>query len=108
MPNGSIYGWNIISSRSWRPTQSSLWIMPPFIKRTKETRALIQQAGHTLLFLPPDSPDFNPIEQDFATIKKRRQYAPPGTPLDDIIQSYGNLFGMTIRVGGSMVCAPPT
>ncbi len=45
--------------------------------KTKETQKLINQAGHTLLFLPPYSPDFNPIEQDFATIKKRRQYARP-------------------------------
>lgn len=57
--------------------------------KTKETRELIHQAGHTLLFLPPYSPDFNLIEQDFATIKKRRQYAPPDTSLDDIIRSYG-------------------
>lgn len=45
---------------------------------------------HTVLFLPPYSPDFNSIEQDFATIKKRRIYAPPGNTLDSIIQSYGN------------------
>ncbi|MEM1395294.1 MAG: IS630 family transposase, partial [Cyanobacteria bacterium P01_H01_bin.150] len=41
-------------------------------------------------FLPPYSPDFNKIEQDFAIIKKRRTYANPNTSLDDIIQSYGN------------------
>jgi len=57
--------------------------------KTATTRELIDQAGHTLLFLPPYSPDLNPIEQDFATIKKRRQYAPPDTPLDDIIRAYG-------------------
>ena len=57
--------------------------------KTATTRELIAQAGHTLFFLPPYSPDFNPIEQDFATIKKRRQYAPPDTPLDDIIRAYG-------------------
>lgn len=57
--------------------------------KTARTRELIHKAGHTLLFLPPYSPDFNPIEQDFATIKKRRRYAPPDTPLDNIIRSYG-------------------
>ena len=31
--------------------------------------------------------NLNPIEQDFATIKKRRRYAPPETPLDDIIRT---------------------
>jgi len=32
-------------------------------------RAAIARAGATLLFLPPYSPDFNPIEQAFAKIK---------------------------------------
>lgn len=58
--------------------------------KTAKTRELIERAGHTLLFLPPYSPDFNPIEQDFATLKKRRQFAPPDTPLDAIIRTYGN------------------
>ncbi|MBV9085273.1 MAG: hypothetical protein JOZ62_21560 [Acidobacteriaceae bacterium] len=35
------------------------------------------------------SPDLNRIEADFANLKKRRQYAPAGTPLPDIIKSYG-------------------
>ena len=52
--------------------------------------SIAEKAGHTVLFLPPYSPDFNPIEQDFAIIKKRRSYAPPGTTLDSIIKSYGN------------------
>jgi len=51
---------------------------------------IAEKAGHTILFLLPYSPDFNPIEQDFATIKKIRIYAPLGTTLDSIIQSYGN------------------
>lgn len=33
------------------------------------TRALIEAAGATLLFLPPYSPDFNPIENAFAKLK---------------------------------------
>ena len=57
--------------------------------KTAHTRELIQQAGHTLLFLPPYSPDYNPIEQDFATLKKRRQYAPPEITLDEIVKDYG-------------------
>ena len=32
-------------------------------------REVIRQAGATLLFLPPYSPDFNPIEQVFAKLK---------------------------------------
>ncbi len=33
------------------------------------TRALIEAAGASLLFLPPYSPDFNPIENVFAKLK---------------------------------------
>ena len=33
------------------------------------TRGLIEAAGATLLFLPPYSPDFNPIENAFAKLK---------------------------------------
>lgn len=33
------------------------------------TRAMIEDVGATLLFLPPYSPDFNPIEKAFAKLK---------------------------------------
>ncbi len=33
------------------------------------TRALIEAAGASLLYLPPYSPDFNPIENAFAKLK---------------------------------------
>ena len=46
--------------------------------------------GHKILFLPPYSPDFNPIEKSFANIKKYRQYQPINTPIDEIIRSYVN------------------
>ncbi|MGL5796421.1 MAG: IS630 family transposase [Waterburya sp.] len=61
----------------------------PFHRKDDVFR-IAEQAGHKVLFLPPYSPDFNRIEQDFAIIKKRRIYSPPGTTLDDIIKSYGN------------------
>ena len=32
-------------------------------------RALVEEAGGTLLYLPPSSPDFNPIENAFARLK---------------------------------------
>lgn len=37
--------------------------------RVKGARKAIEAAGATMLFLPPYSPDFNPIEQAFAKIK---------------------------------------
>lgn len=55
-----------------------------------EIKALADSSGHHVLFLPPYSPDFNPIEKVFAHLKKRRANAPPGTSLDEIIKLYGN------------------
>ncbi len=49
---------------------------------------IAQKHGHFILFLPPYSPDFNPIEQDFATIKRIRQFKPDNTTLDEIIKTY--------------------
>jgi transposase len=45
--------------------------------KAPRVRALVEQAGATLQFLPPYSPDFNPIESGWALIKKRiRAIAP--------------------------------
>lgn len=51
------------------------------------TRDLIEAAGATLLFLPPYSPDLNPIEHDFAALKRRREYDEK-TSLDVIVAAY--------------------
>ena len=55
--------------------------------KSNKTQELIEQTGATLLFLPPYSPDFNPIEHDFAAIKKRREFHEHET-IDSIIKSY--------------------
>ena len=39
------------------------------LHKQPEVRAAIEQAGAHLRFLPPYSPDFNPIEQAFAKLK---------------------------------------
>jgi transposase len=44
-----------------------------------EVRAAIEQAGAFLRFLPPDSPDFNPIEMAFAKLKAFFRAARPRT-----------------------------
>ncbi len=49
---------------------------------------IANENGHNILFLPPYSPDYNPIEQDFANIKKRRIFAPQNTTLEQIIKMY--------------------
>ena len=42
--------------------------------KTELTKELIEKTGAELMFLPPYSPDYNPIEHDFANIKRLRQY----------------------------------
>jgi hypothetical protein len=56
--------------------------------KTALTKQIIEDAGHDLLFLPPYSPDFNPIENDFANIRRRRQFMPDDTSIYDVIDSY--------------------
>jgi putative transposase len=58
--------------------------------RKNDVYQIAQDAGHSVLFLPPYSPDFNRIEQDFAIIKKRRIYSAPDISLYDIVKSYGS------------------
>jgi len=58
--------------------------------KTALTRQLIEEAGHTILFLPPYSPDFNPIEKDFAIMKRRRQFLPEQYTIDDVVRSHVN------------------
>lgn len=55
--------------------------------KSPETADLIQHTSATLLFLPPYSPDFSPIEHDFAARKKRREYHDHQS-LDQIVKAY--------------------
>ena len=47
--------------------------------RGKDIRKLIESAGANLLYLPPYSPDFNPIENAFAKLKALLRKAAPRT-----------------------------
>lgn len=58
----------------------------PFHK-SATTQALITSRGAPRLFLPPSSPDLNPIEHDVATLKKRREYHALDT-LDYLVKTY--------------------
>ena len=57
-------------------SEPSLVIMDnaPFHNK-KKMQEILEKHGHKMLPLPPYSPDFNPIEQSFAIIKKRRTYS---------------------------------
>lgn len=57
------------------------------IHKGGQTFDLITATGASLLFLPPYSPELNPIEKDFANIKRIRQYNAEKS-IDDIIQMY--------------------
>ncbi len=72
-----------------RPHSTLIFDNAAFHKK-KDLEAIAQENGHQVLFLPPYSPDLNPIEHDFANLKKRRQFAPSNTSLADLIKSYGN------------------
>ena len=55
--------------------------------KTPDTQFIIETAGATLLYLPSYSPGLNPIERDFAVLKKIRQYAHTKT-LDEVVRAY--------------------
>ena len=48
--------------------------------KREEARSAVEAAGACLLFLPPYSPDFNPIELAFAKVKQRLRTAAERTP----------------------------
>lgn len=55
--------------------------------KSQQTDALISGCGASLLFLPPYSPELNPIERDFANIKCKWEYNAEAT-IDQIIKMY--------------------
>ena len=55
--------------------------------KKKKIAALCRKHGHKALPLPPYSPDFNPIENSFGTIKRNREFKPSDTTILDIIKS---------------------
>lgn len=66
---------------------NSLVIMDNAAFHRKSTiKDILETHGHTLMPLPPYSPDFNPIEKVFAHLKKARQFS--GQSLENIIMSY--------------------
>ena len=56
-------------------------------------RASIEAAGASLLYLPPYSPDFNPIENLFAKIKAMLRKAAERT-IDGLWSAIGRIIGI--------------
>ena len=70
------------------PPNATLILDNAAFHKTSETRRIIDDSPFHLLYLPPYSPDFNPIEKSFAILKKRRQFAPPDTSLDHLVKTF--------------------
>lgn len=60
--------------------------------KTAETNQIFEDSPFHLLYLPPYSPDLNPIEKDFANLKKKRLFMTQGSSLDQLIQEYGSFL----------------
>lgn len=56
--------------------------------KSQETRNLVRAAGCKILFLPPYSPDLNPIEQVWANIKRYRKYN-ESLDIDSAVRMFG-------------------
>ncbi len=70
------------------------------VHKQPEVRAAIESAGATLRFLPPYSPDFNPIEQVFAKLKAFLRALKPRT-FDDV----NALVARALRLFAPTECA---
>ena len=64
------------------------------------TKELIEEAGATLRFLPPYSPDFNPIEQAFSKLKAHLRKAAERT-----IHGLWNAIGRILDLYSPQECA---
>lgn len=53
--------------------------------RKKQLNLIAKKNHHKLLFLPPYSPDFNPIEKSFGWLKRKRLYDKEKTTLESLI-----------------------
>jgi transposase len=66
-----------------RPNSLLIMDNAPFHNKT-HIKQLLQIHGHTMLPLPKYSPDFNPIEQAFAILKRRRAFS--SLPIEHILK----------------------
>ena len=77
---------------SLRPGQVVIMDNATFHK-SPQTRKLIEQAGYHLLFLPPYSPDLNPLETFWANLKNKiNEIIPTVTKLSQAIDKAFNVF----------------
>jgi transposase len=70
-----------------RPNSLIIMDNAPFHNKP-QMQKLLEENGHSMLPLPKYSPDFNPIEQSFAILKRRRQFAPKTTTIEQLLSSH--------------------
>jgi transposase len=58
--------------------------------KSEKAKAIIEKAGAWVLFLPPYSPDLNPIEMAFAKLKAHLRRIGART-IDDLWRAIGNI-----------------
>lgn len=80
-------GWLESQLCPWRHSQHVVILDNAAFHPSAKTRDLVARTGATLLYLPPYSPDLNPIEHDFANLKKIREYNEQ-TSLDSLVKMY--------------------
>lgn len=66
------------------------------VHKSKRVEKLIEEAGATLLFLPPYSPDFNPIEEAFSKVKQILRKARSRTT-EALVEATGGALGAISR-----------
>ena len=72
------------------PNKSVIVLDNASFHKRSDTREALEKKGHRLLFLPPYSPDLNPIEKKWAQAKNiRRKYR--CTP-EELFKNYDELF----------------
>lgn len=67
------HGWGEQLLLPQLPTNSVIVMDNATFHKRSDTKALIEATGHTILWLPPYSPDLNPIEHTWAWIKQKRK-----------------------------------
>jgi transposase len=67
------------------PEKSVIVIDNATFHKGKDMQIMIENSGHTLLYLPPYSPDLNPIEKKWAHAKKIRRST--SCSIDDLFRS---------------------
>ena len=68
------------------PPQSVVIMDNATFHKSQDMQEMLQKAGHTLLYLPPYSPDLNPIEHKWAQAKAyRRRF---GCSINDLFQNH--------------------